>query len=283
VNDALWFGVQSLVITGLLLTGHPGATGLTVAFGAGATAASALGAWQCRATPSPRSWLMWLRAQRDLGIPFVTELLVVNAAPQISMLGVAALGGVVAVGELRAAIFLCSPPTVLFSGLVLVAVPEAVRLRSRSLPGLRALVLGLAVLMTVTTGLWAAALRLVPSTVGSALLGPNWGRGRHLLVPVAIFVALTACMLAALVGLRALEATRASLRVRSWAGPVTLTVTVIGAYTGGSEGAAVGLGASALFSAILTWAAFQRAVVSEATYISHGRKPRLLDPDAASP
>lgn len=263
LNDALWLATQVIVVIGLMLQGHPGAVRITIAFGSGALVAAIFGAWQSGAPPAAKAWIRWLLAQRDLGIPFLAELFIVSAAPQLSMLGVAALGGVVAVGDLRAAVFLCSPPTVLFSGLVLVAVPEAVRLRRQSAHRLHTLVVSLAALMTVTTAIWVGALALVPPGVGRSLLKSNWAHGRHVLASVGAFTAASACMLAALVGLRALEATRRSLRIRAWAGPAAFALCLVGTQVAGSQGAALGLAASAVLGAVLSWTAFERAIRGE--------------------
>lgn len=270
-NDGAWLVVQSGLVVGLLLAGSAGPVSLTVAFGIGAAVAAVLGACQTAVLPSPSACRKWLRSQRDLIVPFVIELLVVSAAPQLSMVGVAAFGGVVAVGEVRAAIFLLSPPTVLFSGLVLFAVPEAVRLRERSLSALRNLVVVLAgVMMTLTAG-WVIVLELIPEHLGTVLLRSNWATGHHLLLPVGAFTAFTACMWAALVGLRSLEATGRSMRLRVWVGPATVLSCVVGTQIGGSEGTAIGLAGSAIFSAVLTWLAFRHALAAHDPTLASAR------------
>jgi len=171
VNDGIWVGLQVVLFVLLARSGRADAVGLTAAFGGAATAAGLVGWRQAGASPSPRSASTWLRTHRDLGVPFVLELVTVNGATQLSMLGVAAFGGVVAAGELRAAVLLLSPPTVLCSGLFLVGIPEAVRLRNRSLPGLAILVYTLAVAMSLAIVAWAAILLLVPAATGEAVLG----------------------------------------------------------------------------------------------------------------
>ena len=247
--------------------GRADAVGLTAAFGAAATAAGLVGWLQTGAAPLVRSWWTWLHEHRDLGVPFVLELVTVNGATQLSMLGVAAFGGVVAAGELRAAVLLLSPPTVLCSGLLLVGLPEAVRLRHRSLPGLAVFVYTLAVVMSLAIVAWAAALLLVPAATGETALGLNWARGRHVLVPMAAMTAANAALIAAIVGLRALEAARESLRARVWAGPVILASGGIGAIVAGGWGAAVGLAASSWLSAFLAFAVFRHALANEAIRI----------------
>lgn len=260
-NDGLWFAAQSAVTLALILSGTANAASLTLAFGCAATLAAIFGCWQCGVGPAPSTGPSWVLKHKDLGIPFLLELVTVNAVPQLSLLCVAALGGVVVVGELRAAMFLMSPPTVLFSGMVLIGIPEAVRLRRRSLAGLRALVFGLAVAMSCVTAVWALLLWSIPERSGTDLLKSNWASGRHLLVPIAAFTAANAVMYGAIVGLRALEAARESLRLRIWAGPAILVSSVTGAALAGAWGAAVGIAVSSWFSALLAWIVLRRALL----------------------
>ncbi len=145
-----------------------------------------------------------------------------NATPQLSLLVVAALGDVVVVGRVRAGLFLFAPLSVLFSGVFLVALPEAVRLRARSVAGLRIFVLGVAAGLSALSLLWAAALSLIPGRVGRTLLRSNWPPGHQLVWPVAALTAASVTILAAMVGLRALGVARQTIRIRVWAGPVVL-------------------------------------------------------------
>jgi hypothetical protein len=183
----------------------------------------------------------------------------VNGVGQVALVLVAAVAGIVAVGEVRAAILVLSPPTVLFSGLFLCAIPEAVRLRERSLRALSAVVTGLAAGTVVVTVAWGAAVSLVPAQVGQALLRSNWTNGRHLLLPAVALTAGNAVALACVVGLRGLASARDSLRVRILAAPVTLVAAVAGARLDAAYGAAVGLAAAAWISAAMAWVAFRQA------------------------
>jgi hypothetical protein len=155
-----------------------------------------------------------------------------------------------------------SPPTVLFAGAFLVGTAEAVRLREQSRRRLFALVVALAVSTSLVTVAWAVGVAFVPDTAGRSLLRSNWASARDVLVPVAALTAANACILAGVVGLRALEAARQSLRARLWAAPVILGAGLVGVAAGGAYGAGMGLAAGSAFSAALTWSAFRRAVGS---------------------
>ena len=264
-NDGVWFALQGAAVAGLLVTGHADVVTLTAAFGAAGTAAAVLGARQAGVAPAPASAWEWLRRHRDLGGPFVLELVAVNGMTHLTMVGIGVVGGIVAVGELRAAALLMSPPTVLFAGAFLMGTSEAVRLREESLRWVSALVLTLALTTSILTVLWAVAVALLPDAAGRGVLQSNWASGRRLLVPLAAVTAANACTLSGIVGLRALEAARQSLQVRLWAAPAILGSGLVGVATGGAYGAGAGLAAGSAFSAALTWSAFRRALRKEAT------------------
>lgn len=264
-NDAVWFVAQGVAVAFLVTTGYDDAAALTLAFGAGATCAAVVAVRQTKLAPSPRRWREWLREHRDLGVPFMFEHVAVNGVSQIALLGVALVSGVIAVGELRASVLLLSPPTVAFAGMFLVGIPEAVRMRERSLDRLFPLVVGLAALSTLVTVVWAGGVAFLPTGAGTALLGSNWRAARHLLAPIAALTAANASTLAAVVGLRALEAARASLRTRLWASPVILIAGTVGARLGGARGAAMALALAAWFGAFLALEALRRALTHEQT------------------
>ena len=138
----------------------------------------AYGAWQTHAVPSVLRWRRWLDRHADLWMPFLLELLTVNATAQLSMLAIAALGGVVTVGAVRAGLLLFAPLSVFFSGVYLVALPEGLRILARSVHQLRTFVVSLAVGMALMVLLWVVGLSLVPGQLGRAFLKSNWDSAR---------------------------------------------------------------------------------------------------------
>jgi hypothetical protein len=120
-------------------------------------------------------------------------------------------------------------------------------------------VIALAVGTVAVTVAWGAAISLVPTHLGQALLRSNWANGRHLLVPAVVLTAGSAAALASVVGLRGLASARDSLRVRILAAPITLVAAVVGGRLDGAYGAGVGLAAAACLSAALAWVAFSQA------------------------
>jgi O-antigen/teichoic acid export membrane protein len=231
-----------------------------MAFGAGATIAALVGWRQTGIRPAPLAGPRWLRQHGSLGWSFLVEFLAVSGVPGITMLGIAALGGVEAVGELRAAILLLSPATVVCTGLFLIGMPEGVRARARSPEALDHLV---SILAMVSVGIVLVGTLLilgVPGRVGSLLLGPNWARGRQVLLPVAVLTLAGNCNLAAVIGLRVLESVRGSLLLRMWGAPVTVVLGVVGTYLGGAMGGGIGLACGVSFTAALTWVSWRRAL-----------------------
>lgn len=259
-NDGLCLVVQALVTATLLASGRANLISLIVAFGVGATAGAMYGVWQTRSVPSPAGWRRWLHRHVDLWLPFLLELLTVNAVPQLSILAIALTGGVVTVGAIRAGLFLFAPLSVLFSGLYLVALPEAVRLRARSDHQLRIFLVCLAVGMAVLDLFWVTGISVLPYDLGRTLLKSNWASARDLRWAIAAFSAAFTTMLAANVGLRALDVARQSMRIRIWAGPLVFLSGIIGVEIGGAQGAAFGLAISSGLSAALAWAILLRAM-----------------------
>ena len=261
INDLVWLLVQVVSIAAsFLVQDSPRASTLVGSFGVGAAVAALYGCRQTGVVPSPRSAWLWIYGHRDLGIPFVTELIAVTGTVQIALLAVGTVAGIVALGELRAAMLLMGPLTVLFLGVFVVTTPEAVRLVKRSPEALSRLVIGLGTVMLTTTVVWALAIQLVPDEIGARILGANWGSGRRLLLPVAALIAGNSCALAAVVGLRALGAARASLGARLWGAPVVLIGGIVGARIGGPYGAAVGLAMASWVDVVLAGTAFRRAL-----------------------
>ena len=259
VNDVLWLTVQSALVLVLVVAGQARGVPLVAAFGLSAGVSAVVGGLQTGVVPRPRAGWRWVHANRDLAVPFVLELLAITGMIQLALVAVAVILGVAAVGQLRAAMLLLGPLTVVFLGLFVIGVPEAVRLRQRSRSAFLTAILGLGVGMPLVAFLWTAGLLLVPDHVGLDVLRANWTAARQVLVPVAVLTAGHSCALAAIVGLRALGAARQSLRARLWGAPVFLGGGVIGAWAGGAYGAGVGLAVGAWLDAVVAWVALRWA------------------------
>jgi len=265
LNDLVWLVSETLLAAVLIWSGHSTAVLLTLAFGLGASIGAAVGALQTRVIPKPRATRSWLHDHRELAIPFVLEFIAIAGGLQLSLLLVAALAGVKAVGDLRAGLILTGPLTVVFLGLYVLSLPEAVRLRERSTAALGRFARALGIIMPAATVLWTMAVLAVPRSVGVQILGDYWSPARRLLPATATLTAANACALAAAMGLRALGAAKASLRARLRAAPFGILGGAIGALLAAARGAAVGLAAAAFIDAALVWIALRRALKKEMT------------------
>lgn len=264
-NDAVWLGAQTILVGVLVGTGRASASTLSLAFGVSAALAAMFGMVQCRVTPAVgrRTW-RWVRSQSDLGIPLLLELVVVNAAPQAALFGAAAVGGSVAVvGGVRGAMVLFGPLTMVFTGLVLVGLPESVRLRRRSTAELGRLITMLGVGMPTVGVAWTLGLLLVPDSLGVTALGANWSVARPLIPAVGLLVASSGCTFASLVGLRSVGAVRTSLRARAWSVPVTWAGAIGGVSLAGAPGAAAGLAVGSCVDAALAWVTLRQVLRQE--------------------
>ncbi|MEA2716232.1 MAG: hypothetical protein QOI99_549 [Actinomycetota bacterium] len=261
-NDLAWLACQAGLVAALLASGRASATTMSLAFGASATAAALLGMRQTGVVPAPGRSVEWLGRHRDLGVPFFLELVAVTGMMQVALLAVAATTGAAAIGALRAAMLLFGPLTVIFVGMLVIGVPEVIRAGERGHKAPLRFVAALGVGMPTLTGLWAAAVLLVPERLGVDLLGSNWLPGRHVVPPVAFLIAGHGCALAAIVGLRALGAARQSLGARLWGAPAFLVGGIAGGLAAGAYGAGVGLAAAAWLDAGLAWWALRRVMVT---------------------
>jgi len=259
-NDAVWLAAQVVATAVVLWRGRASPAALCLAFGIGAALAAAVGCVQLRVVPAlTRAWSE-VRRQADVGVPLLVELVVVNGAPQAALFGAGAVAGSVVVGQVRAALLLFGPLTVVYAGLVFAGLPEAARLRRRSVAAFEWFVRRLGLGMAVAGTAAGAALSLVPDRLGVALLGDNWPATPPLVPLVGVFVAAGGCTFAALVGLRAAGAVRESLRARSWVVPVIWAATLVGAASAGAAGAAAGLAAGSCVDAAVAWATLRRVL-----------------------
>jgi O-antigen/teichoic acid export membrane protein len=272
VNDGFWLIVQLLGVVLVLWLNAP-VEWLLAAFGGGAVAAAILGARQTGVLPNPRSGIDWLRRTADLGLPFLVELTAIYGIAQLALLALAAIGEVAAVGQIRAALLLLSPVTVLCAGLFLVGAPEAVRIRHRNPRQLSGFVLALGSSAALVV-IWAVLILMVPDRAGLVLLGNNWLRGTEVLIPVTVMSVATLFVMSGMVGLRALDAARRTLGLRLWAAPVFAVATLVGVKTVGPYGASVGLAVASCLSALLAWIAFRRELAT-------GRRPAQISSEGA--
>jgi hypothetical protein len=251
--DATWAVVQAVALVLVVMSGARPSS-LIAAWAAGAVASVVVAVFLTRVGPDVRLARSWVVSQRDLGVPLLGEFVATTGALHLATFGVAAAAGLAAVGALRSATVVMGPLTVLFLGINLVALPEAVRYRQASTAQFRRLLIGLGMVLPAVALAWTGALLLVPRHLGISILHANWISARHVLGPVGITVAGTACAMAALMGLRALEAARESFWARLAMAPCIPIGAVIGARIGGAYGASAALAIAYWIDAVIAWA-----------------------------
>lgn len=251
-NDLVWGGM--LVPFLALAAVHGSVTGFVLAWGSAAAVAAVVGCLQTRLLPRPARVRAWVTRHRDLGPRYLMENVSLGGASQLRMYGVGAIAGLADVGTIRGAELLLGPFLAVLMGVSLFAVPEAARVLRRSAPSLRLFCLGLGGAQAVTALAWGAALLLLlPDAAGAYVLGPVWATASALIVPVTLSVANASFGTGASAGLRALGASRRSLRAQLFASAAYLGGGLGGAAVGGALGSSWGCACATFLGAVVWW------------------------------
>lgn len=234
-NDLVW---AVALIPGLVVAGmHGSVFAFVLAWGLAGAVAAAFGALQTRLVPRLGNARSWVLEHRDLGPRYLIENVSISGASQLRAYGLGAIAGLADVGTVRGAELLMGPFLAVLMGLGLVAVPEAARLLRRSphrLPHFCLLLSGVQAIAALAWGL--GLLLLLPDAVGVYLLGSVWPTASLLIVPATLSVMNASFHTGAAAGLRALGASRRSMRAQL----ITSTAYVTGGLAGASVAGALG-------------------------------------------
>ncbi len=233
--DVVWLVAVFPLLGAVTASGHGSVFWLVLGWGAVGSATAALGSVLAGTPPRIGGSANWLRTQKDLAPRFLAEFMIMGGAQQVALYAIGIVAGLAAVGGIRGAEMLLGPIYVMIYGIYVMAVPEAVSLVERSPVAMRRNLIVLAAGLGAVSVAAGTALPHFPSSLGRALLGASWPETQRALVPIALFMAATGASVAALIGLRALAATKRSLR-----GRILNAITLI---AGGTAGAALGGGA----------------------------------------
>lgn len=261
INDLAWAIAQVVAMGGVILTDHATLFTLTVSWGAAAWAAALFGFFQSSMRPAFRGARGWLRANADLGVRYVGDVLAIFGTGLVGMFGLGVLAGLGAVAAIRAAQIVLGPLSFLFLGGWIVIVPEGARLRARD-PGrlpraLDAYSLLLAVVSVTYLGL---SLLLLGGDLGPRLLRENWAGAQSVLVPTGLLFSCNALAAGAMAGLRILGAAKQALMARVLVAALTLGATLGGAAIGGAYGFALGGAIAAAVGALVFRLVFRSAL-----------------------
>ena len=270
LNDLIWASALVPALLFLRATGHNTVFWFVLAWGASAAAGAAVGPLQARVVPRLSSAWGWVSRHRDLSLRYLMENTANSGAGQLRVYGVGLILGLAAVGYVQASNTLMGPFLVVFMGMSLVTVPEAARVLRRSPRHLRLFCLVVGGGLAVAALAWGAALLvLLPRGLGHWLLGPIWRPTYPLVLPVTVGIA-GACIIAgASAGLRALGASRRSLRAQILASITYVAFGLAGAYHGGAVGTVQGTMAAIWVGALLWWWQL-RAAMRESAAIPAG-------------
>ncbi len=233
---------------------------LVLAWGGGTAIAAVAGCLQAGAIPSLRGAPGWLREHRDIAPRFLLEFTTQSGLSQFGLVLVGVVAGLAAIGAIRAGQLLLGPLNVVFMGLELVVVPEAVTLARRSTRSLAWFVRLFGAGGAVASAAYGTLLLLLPSALGVFILGPNWDQARSVLLPLTIGLVASCLQEIGVTGLRALAAADISLRTRLVSSSLNVLGAVAGGAAGGAVGAAWGLALMSILGAGVWWTQFQRGV-----------------------
>jgi O-antigen/teichoic acid export membrane protein len=252
-NDLLWAILLFPSLTVLLMQHGASPASLLLVWGGAGTIAGLVGGIQASVLPKPERIFSWFREHSDLIPRYVAEFAVTTGTSQIIVFLVGALAGLSEVGAIRGGQLLFGPLNILILSAGLVAIPEGVRFLRKSEASLRRFCMVYASLLGGSAlGMGIVAWTLPPS-IGAAILGKNWGPAHGVIIPLMLSTFGSAVTMGAGVGLRALAASRLSLRARLFVAPITLAAGSVGAALRGARGAAWGLAVALLLGAVIWW------------------------------
>jgi O-antigen/teichoic acid export membrane protein len=188
--------------------------------------------------------------QRALGL--LGDMAVVTLYGNATPFVVAALATVTQAGRYRVGLTAVGPVSVVVTGMAVQALADMSRRRAagHTLTGPRR---QLTIRLVALSGIYLVVVALVPRALGEAAFGDAWSPSRHVALLLAASAVGTALVTPAIVSIRAHDATGRALRLRLLLLPLQAGAVAIGALLGGAAGAAVGLLAGNLVSALPWW------------------------------
>lgn len=261
LNDAVWALVMAPGLVLLRLTGNKNVFWFVFVWGAAASAGAVVGPLQAHVLPRISRARQWVHTHRDLGPRYLAEGTANTLSLQVRTYALGLILGLAAVGYVQAASTLMGPFMVIFFGMGLVILPEAVRVLTRAPHRL------MLFCATVSGGLalvglaWGVVLLVVlPRGVGYLVLGHLWRPTYPLLLPLTFSVIGGCIMAGAGTGLHALGASKRSLRAMAISSAIMVLLGTLGAVVGGALGTVQGLAIAGGAGAVLFWCELRAGV-----------------------
>ena len=178
LNDTIWALALIPALGILRVTGHQEVFWFILAWGAAAAVAAAAGAWQAGVVPRLSHAWEWVRRTVTLGFATWWRACPSTEPPSCALTPSAIIVGLTAIGYLQAANTLMGPFMVIYLGMTLVTVPEAVRAMRRSLRHLRLFCLLAGVGLAVLCLAWGVMLLVaLPRGLGELAAWPDLAAG----------------------------------------------------------------------------------------------------------
>jgi O-antigen/teichoic acid export membrane protein len=261
LSDTIW---ALAMLPGLYLirqAHHENVFWFVLIWGAAGCLAGSVGPLQSWVIPRLSEVRAWVSSHRDLGPRYLAENTANSGASQLRSYGLGLITGLAAVGYVQAASTLMGPFMVVFMGMSLVTVPEAARVLRRAPRRLPLFCLVVAVGLTLAALAWGAFLLIaLPRGFGQWLLGPIWRPAYPVVLPTTLGLAGATCIAGASAGLRAMGASKRSLRTQVTASVAYVAAALVGAFEGGAVGAVWGSSMAIWAGAILWWWQLHRAL-----------------------
>jgi hypothetical protein len=239
-------------------------------WGASANVAAATGPFQARVIPRLLDARTWVMRHRDLSFRYLAENTAFSGAAQLRITFLGVISGLAAVGSVQAAWVLMGPFLAALMGISLVTVPEAARLLKQSPRKLKLFCLAIGGGMAFAALVWGIVLQIaLPLGIGHIVLRSLWRLTYPLVLPVTIWVMATCLTVGAGAGLRALGASRRSLRAMVISSVTLVVASVLGAVADDAIGAVRGMAIAGVIAVVAWWWQL-RAALGEANIASEG-------------
>jgi O-antigen/teichoic acid export membrane protein len=259
INDAIWTCVQVILFLPCLLhVWSVSPFGYLAIWGLSAGAAAIVALLMLRIRPLWRVGIRFVREHWSTGSALLLEGLAASGGGQLAWYALAVVAGLEAVGHLQAAAVVFGPVNIVMNGVLLVAIPPAVRIANRSYSALWRACLGAGAALALVAVLATVGACLVPESVGHAILGASWV-GAILIIPTGLAFAASAMTLGAMIGYRAIGVAIQTMWLQIGWLPVNALAAVGGYWLYGTPGAAYGMAlATTVFAGILWHQLYRR-------------------------
>jgi hypothetical protein len=255
-SDTVWvigssIGVLVCAISGTAtlasLTGVWAASG-GIAAGAALLLARIFPPHVSRTDEAIRGWFVKYRA---LYPQFTLDFVAQQTNGPLILFIVSALLGPAATGAIRGSQLLFNPLTIFINGSRVAVIPELVRLRTKGVGVWRHRVTQITIGLAAICVAWSVVVLLLPSQIGSAVLGETWAAAEPLLLPMSAVIVGLGVVSGQFAAVRSIADATGSLRARLITAVSAIGGATLGAGVGGALGAVVGMAVAAPLSVIV--------------------------------